>query len=165
MYWLTFVVIALVLFVPPLYFGSFLLQQIETSELQMPFVGWHLPGWLVFWCGILIVHIVIGTLAFWATKAFFSNHFLGRMARRVSAAEFGTPASFLAVLTLAGQFIILPIVNSAYHTAYHLSNATVVFALLMLSAEVLRGLENTSWDDFDFKMHRIQELPQQGYKR
>lgn len=168
MFWITFLVMAVVFYAPPLNLGHYLLQKAESAGFRVPLVGWPLPGWLVFLLGVTAVYMITAWVSFLLTQTFFSNNLPGRVARRMSAAGLGgieTLMPLLAILVIASRFVILPIYNLVYKTAYHVSADNVILALLMLFADALRIVENTAWEDFDYKMRCIEELRQQGYAR
>ncbi len=165
MYWLTFTVLSLALYLPPFSLAFHLWDWAARQEWRVLLLEWGSPAWLAYASWLALVYLAVATVAFLVVQR-LPESALAWTARRISRSDLGTLGVLLgmaagAILLLAWP--VLPAIWIMYGTHYSISVPVATLAGLYLLAEALRAEESNLWDDQAAAAGRISWLSDQGH--
>ena len=166
MYWLSFVMLSLVLYLPPFNLAEKLWRWFTHWRWYIPLFGWPCSPWQAYLFWLSMAYLTLGTLLHFIHRRWPVDSPLGRLVCQVSQARLGGLEVFMAglaaaVLVLAGY--ILPIGHILYGWTVTLSAPVAALSVLYLLAEALRLVEVNIWADRAFAGRRGHWLFEQGY--
>lgn len=166
MYWLTFVILSLVLYLPPLHLGQRLWRWTLEQEWHMLLTGWPTTAWLAYVTWLTAFYLLLATAGHLVLRRLPPESRFRRAVLCLSQASLGT-VGFLAVLAALLVLLLawpgLPAAHALYGWHLAFSVPVAYLAGLYLLAEALRMAENNIWLDRAFAAQRAQWLIEHGY--
>jgi hypothetical protein len=168
MYWLTFIALTLVLYLPPLYLARQLWRMAARLQWHMVLTGWWSPPSLAYISWLLIAYVTLGTLMHLAHRRMRPDSRLSRAALRLSRAGFNGLGALLFAVAVAVVLLawpVLPAMRVLHGWRWSISPPAAALAVLYLAAEVLRMAEKHFWEDRAFEAQRTRWLIEHGHYR
>jgi hypothetical protein len=166
MYWLTFVVLSLLLYLPPLNLGQHLWSWAEGQRWWMLVLDQPAPPWLGYISWLVFGYLGLGTALHLVHRRLGEGSRLGRFALRLSRAGLGDVEAIavgLAAAVLGLAWPVLPLAHEMYGWRYAISVPVAGLALLYPVAEALRLAEGHYWADQAYEAGRVRWLAEQGH--
>ena len=168
MYWLTFLVFTVVLYLPPLDLGQHLWRWAAAQRWYLLLTGWPSPAWLAYGTWLTVIYVALGTAACLLLRRVPEDGRLRRSVLRLSATGLGpvgVGSALIAATVLLAAWPGLPAARALYGWRLGLSTPVATLAGLYLLADALRLAENNLWLDRAFAARRTEWLIEHGYDR
>lgn len=168
MYWLSFLAIAVFLYLPPLYLAQHFWGWAGQYSWYMLLSGRPLPASLACTWWLFAGYLALGTALHLAHRRLPQEHGLAQVARRLS--QFGLGDWEVALVAAAATVLalawpILPMARALYGGHLSISSPVAALAGLCLLAEGMRLAEAGYWADRAFEAGRVPWLIEQGHYR
>ena len=166
MYWLSFLLLSLALYLPPLDPARRLWAWAERQYWYVPIIYWHWPAWLAYTFWLTVVYLALGTALYLAHRRWAGESHLGRGLLAVSRASLGGLGAVVwavAALVVLLAWPILPACQVMYGWTAAISPPVAALAALYLLAEAVRMAEEHHWVDRAFAAWRREWLQEQGH--
>ncbi len=150
MFWLTFVILSLVLYMPPFDLARRLWAWAAVQTWVVPLVGLRWPAWLAYASWLAVIYLALATALHFAHRRLPQGSRLESTAlylSRASLGSLGVWADLAAVLALLLAWPILPGCRNLYGWRLAISTPVAALAGLYVLAEALRLAEDNLWAD------------------
>ena len=168
MYWLTFIVLSAIFYLPPLHLGLHAWRWAAAQRWHILLTGWPTPAWLAYFTWLTAIYLALGTAGLLLLRRVPEDSRARRAMLRLSQTGLGlldAVAALLALAVLLAAWPVLPAAHALYGWRYGLSTPVAALAGLYLLADALRLAENNLWLDRAFAAQRAQWLVEHGYDR
>ncbi len=166
MYWLSFLAVAVLFYLPPLNLAQHLWLWAGQYPWRMLLLGRPAPAWLACTSWLFIGYLAAGTALHLAHRRMPQDHGLARLALRLSQAGLGdleVVAVAVAATLLVLAWPALPVARALYGWRLSISGPVAALAGLYLLAEGLRLVEAAYWADRAFEARRVPWLQEHGH--
>lgn len=168
MYWLSFLLLSLLLYTPPFSLGQQVWQWALRRYWWVPLLGWPLPASFGYLFWLVAAYLALGTALHLAHHRLPADNRLRRLAEQVSRGSLGgvgVIACLVAVLIILLAWPVLPAYRLMYGWPYAISTPVAALAALYLLAEAVRRMENSGLADRAFENWRRLWLTEHGHYR
>jgi hypothetical protein len=168
MYWSSFLILSLALYLPPLNLAYHLWAWARRQEWWLLLLGWRSPAWPAYVSWLALAYLGLGTALHVLHRRQPGDGRLARAAMRLSRAGLGgleVLAAAVALVVLLLAWPVLPAARVIYGWDHAISLPVATLAGLYLLAEALRLVENNLWDDQAIEARRTSWLIEHGYFR
>jgi len=168
MYWLSFLILSLVLYVPPLNLAQQLWHWAVRQEWRLLLLGGGAPAWWAYSSWLFLIYLGLGTALHLVHRRLPEGSRLARAAVRLSQAGLGglgALAVLVALIVLLLAWPILPAAQMMYGWRHAVSLPVATLAGLYLLAEALRLAEINLWADRAIAAQRTLWLTEHGHYR
>lgn len=167
MYWLTFLGLSLLLYLPPLYLAGRLWEWAQLQRWWMLLLGLPAPAWLGYVTWLILIYLGLGTALHLVHRRLQAQSGPGELALRLTRAGLGgvdLAAAGVAAGVLLLAWPLLPLGRVLYGWRLAISTPVAALALLFLLAEALRLAEGHYWADRAHEARRVRWLAEQGHR-